>query len=259
MSPKEAGPRAIEAINRALELNSDEEGVQFASGLVSLRVQWDWAASEAAFRRALGLNASLAEAHVYYSILLQALKRPEEARAHIVRAIELDPHNSLFRARYCQNLVFEGRYNDAIAQCRKALETASNSMPAHTGIRMAFDKKGMYPQALEHWKAIYATRSQREVVEALERGYAEAGYARAMALAAEKLEELSSTAYVQHVNIAQLYASAGKTDKALSWLEKAYDVRDNNMPLINVSPTFASLRSEPRFQELLRRMNLPPP
>jgi tetratricopeptide (TPR) repeat protein len=188
---------------------------------------------------------------------LQALKRPGEARAHIERAIELDPHNSLFQARYCQNLLFEGRYDDAIAQCRKALETAPYSMPAHTGLRIAFDKKGMYPQALEHWKAIYATRRQREVVEALDRGYAEAGYARAMALAAEKLAALSSTVHVQHVNIAELYAKAGKTDEALAWLEKAYDVRDNSMPLINVSPTFASVRSEPRFKELLRRMNLP--
>jgi hypothetical protein len=84
-----------------------------------------------------------------------------------------------------------------------------------------------------------------------------AGYARAMTLAAEKLAARSRTAYVQLSIIAELYANAGKTDEALAWLEKAYDARDPVMPMINVVPTFTSLRSEPRFHELLRRMNLP--
>ncbi len=238
-------------------MNSDEVGVQFASALVSMKVQWDWAASEAAFRRALDMNASHAEAHVDYAHLLQGLRRPGEAMEHIERAIELDPHNSLSRARYCQNLNFVGRYDDGIAQCRKALETSPNNMAAHSGLHRAFYKKGMYPEALEHWKAKYAIRGQREVVEALDRGYAEAGYARAMALAAEKLAALSRTTYVHSNEIALLYANAGKTDEALAWLEKGYDPRDPNMPLINVVSNFASLRSEPRFRELLRRMNLP--
>src|SRR5262245_18634286 len=138
VSPKEAGPRAIEAITRALELDSTEEGVQLASARVSGWVQWDWAASEAAFRRALDLNASLAEAHSRYAHLLQRLRRPGEAMAHIERAIELDPHNSQLQASYCQNLTFIGRYDDAIAQCRKALETAPKIMTEHTGLHGAF-------------------------------------------------------------------------------------------------------------------------
>jgi eukaryotic-like serine/threonine-protein kinase len=257
VSPKEAGPRATEAVTRALELDSTEEGVQLASGQVSGWVQWDWAASEAAFRRALDLNASLAEAHSRYAHLLQRLKRPGEAMAHIERAIELDPHNSQLQASYCQNLIFVGRYDDAIAQCRKALETAPKSMTAHTGLHAAYYHKGMYPQALEHWKAFFDSSGQREAVEALDRGYAEAGYARAMALAAEKLVARSRTAYVAPFNIAALYANAGKTDEALAWLEKAYDAHDSNMPAIHMVPTFINLRSEPRFRELLRRMNLP--
>jgi len=257
VSPKEAGPRATQAITRALELDSTEEGVQLASGQVSGWVQWDWAASEAAFRRALDLNASLAEAHSRYAHLLQRLRRPGEAMAHIERAIELDPHNSQLQASYCQNLAFIGRYDDAIAQCRKALETAPNSLTAHTGLHATYHKKGMYPQAFEHWKAKFSIMGHREVVEALDRGYAKGGYARAMVLAAEKLAALSRTTYVAPYNIAALYANAGKTDKALDWLEKAYDARDPSTPAIYVVPTFINLHSEPRFQELLRRMNLP--
>jgi len=257
VSPKEAGLRATQAITRALELDSAEAGVQYASGRVSGWVRWDWAASEAAFRRALEINASFADAHSSYAHLLQRLRRPGEAMAHIERAIELDPHNSQLQASYCQNLIFIGRYDDAIAQCRKALETAPNSLTAHTGLQGAYHKKGMYPQAFEHWKAKYSILGHREVVEALDRGYAKGGYARAMVLAAEKLEALSRTTYVAPFNIAALYANAGKTDKALDWLEKAYDDRDPTTPAIYVVPTFINLHSEPRFRELLRRMNLP--
>src|SRR5262245_43294366 len=185
VAPKEAASHATEAITKALDLNSDEEGVQFASALVNHRVQWDWAASEAAFRHALDMNANFAEAHAFYALLLQVLRRPEEAIAHIERAIELDPHNSLFQSIYCHNLLFVGRYDDGIARCRKALETSPKSLMAHTGLRAAFYKKGMYPEALEHWKALRDIKGEREVVEALDRGYAEAGYARAMTLAAE--------------------------------------------------------------------------
>jgi eukaryotic-like serine/threonine-protein kinase len=257
VSPKEAGPRATETITRALELDSAEAGVQFASGRVSGWVQWDWAASEAAFRRALDLNASLAEAHSYYAQLLQWLRRPGEAMEHIERAIELDPHNSQLQASYCQNLIFIGRYDDAIAQCRKALETAPKSLTAHTGLHAAYHYKGMYPRALEHWKAFFDFSGQREVVEALDQGYAEAGYARAMVLAAEKLVARSHTTYVAPFDIAALYANARKTDEALAWLEKAYDAHDPRTPAMYVVPTFTNLHSEPRFRELLRRMNLP--
>src|SRR5262245_38536830 len=257
VSPKVAGLRATQAITRALELDSTEAGVQYALGRVSGFVQWDWAASEAAFRRALEINASFADAHASYAHLLQRLRRPGEAMVHIERAIELDPHNSQLQASYCQNLIFIGRYDDAIAQCRKALETAPHSMTAHTGLHGAYHKKGMYPQSFEHWKAKYSILRQREVVEALDRGYAKGGYARALVFAAEKLAALSRTTYVSPFNIASLYADAGKTDKALDWLEKAYDDRDPSTPAIYVVPTFINLHSEPRFQELLRRMNLP--
>src|SRR5262245_56577268 len=97
----------------------------------------------------------------------------------------------------------------------------------------------------------------REVVEALDQSYAKGDYGIAMVLATEKSAALSRTTYVSPYNIPALYANAAKTDKALDWLEKAYDDRDPNTPAIYVVPTFINLHSEPRFHELLRRMNLP--
>ncbi len=256
VSPKEAGIRATEAINRSLELDSTDARVQAASGYVNTWVHSDWAAAETAFRRALDINPSHAGAHLDYARLLQILRRPGEAMAHIEQAIELDPHRPGIHSVYGYILFYEGRYDDAIAQCLKSLETTPNDFLAHAGLSEAYYQIGKYPAALEHWKALYAVIGRREVVEALDRGYAEAGYARAMVLAAEKLAALPRIAPF-NINIAFHYAHAGKTDEALAWLEKTYDAREPDIHILHLTPAFASLRSEPRFRELLRRMNIP--
>jgi TolB-like protein/Tfp pilus assembly protein PilF len=258
MSAKEAGPRAAAALTKALELDSTDEEVQFASAMVSSWVQWDWAGSEAGFQRVLETNASHAGAHAAYGRgVLTLLGRQQEAMAHTERAIELDPHNPLFQGIYCQDLIFAGRYDDAIGQCRKVLETAPNSLVAHTGLHAAFHEKGMDKEALEHWKSKLAIQGQGEAVEALHRGYTEGSYQRALALAAETLATGSRTAHVSPFEIASLYADAGNKDQTFDWLEKAVEARAANTPWIHVIPHFAFLRNEPRFRDLLRRMNIP--
>ena len=115
----------------------------------------------------------------------------------------------------------------------------------------------MYEEELTEAKKFFALRGNREVAEALERGYAQSGYAGAMRLAAETLAARSKRAYVQPTAIAGLYVSAGEKDRALDWLEKAYQERAPQMVYLNVEPTWDSLRDDPRFQSLLRRMNFP--
>jgi serine/threonine-protein kinase len=255
--PKEAGPRATAAIARALELDSASEEVQYALGVVKAWVEWEWEEADAAFRRALDVNPNYAEAHSTYSHLLQIVRRPEQAMAEIERAIELDPHNPMFQAFYCIDLNCVGRYDDAIAQCRDALRTAPNNIVAHTGLLSAFHQKAMYEQALEHAKARLAVYGGPEVRAALDRGYAKAGYRGAMALVAETLVAQSRQAYVSPIDIAEYYAYAGNKDQTLDWLEKALEAREPNTPYIHIVPLFAGLRGEPRFRDLLRRMNLP--
>ncbi len=113
----------------------------------------------------------------------------------------------------------------------------------------------MYEEALAAAKARFA--DDREAQEALARGYAAGGYPEAMRLAAETLAARSRTTYVQPTLIATLYAHAGNSDRALEWLEKAHEERDPVLPGLSVAPEWDSLRDDPRFQDLLRRMNLP--
>ena len=114
----------------------------------------------------------------------------------------------------------------------------------------------MYEEALAEAKKYFEVLGDREAAEALERGYAEAGYPGAMSLAAEKLTERSKQTYVQPTQIARLYDHAGENDRALDWLEKAYEEHESALVDLNVWPQ-GTLRDDPRFQALLRRMNFP--
>ena len=115
----------------------------------------------------------------------------------------------------------------------------------------------MYEEALAIWKRSYEARDDQEAEEALVRGYEEGGYSGALNSAAELLIERSRTTFVTPWQIGTLYTRAGKKDKALEWLEKAFEARDGNLIYLSVDPIFDYLRSDPRFQNLLRKMNLP--
>ena len=253
--PREAMSGGKAAALRALELDSTLAEAQFVLAAVRTWGDWDWKGAETAFRRATALKPNYGQARAYYSDFLTLMRRPEEATVHIERALELDPLNSLFQGLYGLHLMRERRYDDAIVQYRSALRTAPNFRTALGGLWHAFHAKRMYQEALAAAKARFAGDPEAE--EALARGYAAGGYPEAMRLAAETLAARSRTTYVQPTVIASLYAYAGDSDRALEWLGKAHDERDPVLVGLSVGPRWDSLRDDPRFQELLRRLNLP--
>jgi tetratricopeptide (TPR) repeat protein len=117
----------------------------------------------------------------------------------------------------------------------------------------------MFEEALEIWQTSYTAKGDLEAVEALALGNSESGYSGALSHVAEMLimRSRNTSEYVTPWQIGTLYTRAGKIDEALEWLEKACDEKDSNMPYINVDPIFDILRDEPRFQDLLRRLNFP--
>jgi tetratricopeptide (TPR) repeat protein len=185
------------------------------------------------------------------------MKRQDEAMAQMKRVLELDPLNPMCRVQYAVLLTSMGRYDGAIEVYRSVLRTVPNHPSALSGLQTLFYAKGMYEEALEFGKANLAALQLPEAAEAMERGYEEAGYLGAFSRAAETLATMSRKAYVAPPFVAYGYALSGRKQKALDWLERGCEERHPLMPGINVSLAYATLHDEPRFQDLLRRMNLP--
>jgi TolB-like protein/Tfp pilus assembly protein PilF/predicted Ser/Thr protein kinase len=258
LPPHEAAPKAKAAAEKALELDNTLAEVHYVLAAVKTWLEWDWEEAEIAFRRAIELNPNYPDVRAYYSHFLFIMHRPEEAMVQIERALELDPFNPLFQSLYGADLMIMRRYDEAIEQLRKALKTVPNHGVALDTLGLVFHQKRMYEKSLEQRKAYYASMGFEEGVKALTRGYEEAGYAGAMNSAAEVWEELSQATYVLPWLIAELYVYAGNKNEALDWLEKGIEAGDPNMPYIGVLPHILDLLgNEPRYQDLLRKMNLP--
>jgi tetratricopeptide (TPR) repeat protein len=212
--------------------------------------------AEREYKRSFELNPNDAGARATYSFYLINMKRPEEGMAEIQRALELDPLNTWLQAVYGDDLVFAGRDDEALVQYQKALRTSSGLTWAHLGLSGILFRKAKYEESWAETKAYYA--GDREMEDALTQGYAQSGYRGAMRRAADILAARARKTYVSPTDVAALYVMAGENAQALGWLEKGVEVRDGNMAYVDGWAIFDSLRSDPRFQALLRRMNFPP-
>jgi tetratricopeptide (TPR) repeat protein len=154
-------------------------------------------------------------------------------------------------------LLFTRRYDDAIAQCREALKTDPNSPIAHGVIQQALYQKRLYNEALAWERSRQKALGRSDVVAALDSGFAEGGFAGAMRRAAETEASRAKKSGTASVLVATLYLRGGDRERALEWLERSYAARDNAMPYLSIAPVYDGLRGDPRFQSLLRRMNLP--
>jgi serine/threonine-protein kinase len=252
---RDAAPKMRTAALKAIELDPTAPEGHFALASLATWLEWDWDSGEREFLRAIELDPNFSDARVFYGLLLTALGRFDEARAQMERALESDPLNVMFQAYLGVALFRERRYDDAIAQCHRALSLDPSFGDAHGILAAALHKKGLFEEALEERKKQIAAGGDQEYLNALEQGEAQAGYTGAMVAAAEALVARSNPAY--SISIARSYLDAGERERALEWLEKAYQARIQNMIYLRVNPIWDPLREEPGFQELQRLMNFP--
>ncbi len=263
--PGVSGPKAKAAAERAIALDESSDVAHEALAVISTWTDWGWDAAEREWRRTLELNPNNATAHAYYAHFLAIMGRTAEAVEHAERSIALDPYNSLFKALYGVVLVFDRRYDDAIATARAALELQPGNWVASGALQSAFIEKGMEEEALEPLKERVARDPER--LTAFERGLTEGGYKGAQLANGDVLAERYEMAkgvpdagtkrVFLPYGIACCYLDAGDYERAIDWLEEAYEVRDPNLPYIG-DPGWDPLRSDPRFQALVKRMGLPP-
>ncbi len=255
---EEAKPHLQRAMAQAERLGEDLPEVQFWKGTLNTWWNWEWQKAAEGFTKSLALNPNYAESYAYYSHHLLILHRsPEEALGHIRKALDLDPFNPLFQALYGMALNNSGYHEEAIRLLSETLRRSPTDPVALSTLRTSYHLSGQYAEAIEIWKRFYRARNDSIAVSTLERTYAEGGYQLALERLAEMLIDRSQVRYVTPWQIATLYTRAGRTAKALEWLEKAYESHDANMPYISIDPIFEDLRDEPRFQALLKRMKLP--
>ncbi len=254
-APREAGPKAKAAVLKALELDSTLADGHALLAWVNFLYEWDWAGAEAEWKRAIELNPNYGDS--VYAHFLWVMKRPEEAMAQMERALQLDPLNEWVHIHHAFLLESAGRDDEAIVQMRKLLRTSPQNPMAHWLLSVALWRKAKYEESLAEMKAAYSSMGDREVEEALTQGYVQSGYRGAMKRAADLLAARARKTYVSSFDTAVLYAIAGENDQAFEWLEKSLEGRDPNMPYVGAYVELAPLRSNPRFHELLRKMNLP--
>ena len=248
-------PKAKAAAARALEL--DDSLVEAHATMLRIKAQyeWDWAGAEQQYRRAIELNPGYAMTHIYYLSYLVSAGRADEAVFSVRRAQELDPLSLVANAVVARALFFAGRYDEAIAQSQKTLEMDENVMLARLMLGRSYARQGMFDAAIaELEKARRLPGTNSESTSLLAHTLAVTGRTTEARKLLDEMKQLSTSRYVQPYDIAIVYAGLDDKEAAFEWLEKAYQDRNHQVPLINAVPEFANLRSDPRFASLSQRI-----
>jgi len=253
-SRRDVIPLAKEAAMKALEIDNTLGEAHAELAFARLVIDWDWSESEKGFKSGLELNPNYARGHNLYAWLLTDLGRFDEAIEESKRSHELDPLSVRIWVDYGRRYYFARDYDNAIEEYRKVLEVFPNSGRARSELALALSQKGMHNEAIEEYLKtdFEAQRSWRF------------GYIYGVAGKREKSLEIlnyylerSKKEFVMTANIAFIYIGLGEKDKAFEWLEKTYMQREAWLTELKVEPMYDNLRSDPRFQDLVERVNFP--
>jgi len=260
VSSKEAYPKAREAAQKALVID-DALGEAHAS-LAEIKTNYDWdrLAGEREFQRAIELNPSYPIAHLWYANALWRVGRFDQAIAEDRRALELDPLSAVANWMLGQTFYFARRYDEAREQLRKTLEMEPAFLGAQLFLGLTYIQESKYEEGiaeLEKARADYPGNGSA-ILSYLAYGYAVSGRRADAQKVLDELTKLSKQKYVEAESRATIYAGLGEKDKTFEWLNKGYEDREFFMSFVRVDPIFDPLRSDPRFADLLRRMNLQP-
>jgi tetratricopeptide (TPR) repeat protein len=255
---KDVATKAKVAALKALELDDTLAEAQTSLATVRFNYDWDWAGAAGGFRRSIELNPSYATAYQRYSLYLMAMGRTEESLAQMSRARELDPLSISMNFSLGWRLYMARQYDKAIEQLHNTLDMDPNFALPRMVLGQAYEQKGAYQQAIaELQKAASISHDSPQMLGALGYAYSVAGQKSEAEKVLGQLMDQSKKQYVSPFYVAIVYAGLRENERALDWLEKAYQDRSNGVVFIKVDPQLDGLRTIPRFQALLRRLALP--
>jgi tetratricopeptide (TPR) repeat protein len=250
---------ARQAAQRALELDPNLTAAAVTLGQVEAEHDWDWAEAEDRLVQAAAASPSTARVHESLADLLVNLGRDDEAVAHALRALELDPVSAPQLSNLCRVLYFAGRFEDGAARCRQAIELDHDYAVAHGYLCLCFEQLGRYDEAL-----LAAAEANRIFAVPLAES-PEVGHLHAVAGRPSEADAVlsrlrgQSPAHVPNMACALVEVGLGRTSDALDSLERAVAQREPWVVRLAVDPRLAPLRSDDRFRGLLRRVGLPEP
>jgi serine/threonine protein kinase/Tfp pilus assembly protein PilF len=254
----DAFPKGKQAALKALEMDDTLAEAHSSLAWIKSTYDWDWPGGDKEFQRAIELNPAYVTAHRRRGLVLEVTGRFEEAIAENRRAVELDPLSLINNWALGDTLYHARQYDQAIEQERKTLEMDPNFVPAHEALGMAYLQKSMYSEGqAEFEKALAVAPGNAYSLSELGYAYSVAGKRADAQKVLGQLNELSKQKFVPALGPALIYVGLGEKDKALEFLGKAVEDRSVG-PIFQIPPFRDSLHSDPRFQNLLRRMNLQP-
>jgi len=256
MSSREALPKAKAAALQALGFDSALGEAHNSLAFCLDGFDWDLDAAGQEFRRAIELNAGYATAHHWYAWHLSLLARYDEAIAEMKKAESLDPLSLIISSDLAELLLIAHSYDESIRQSRKTIEMDPDFALAHNQLGQAFLQQHLNEHAVaELQTAVRLSSASPTCITNLARAYAASGRRREALELLDNLKGRANPSYSYAAEIAMIYAAFGETAQAMTWLKKGFDERFN--PGVLLRPGFDPLRSDPRFQELVRRVGLP--
>jgi TolB-like protein/DNA-binding winged helix-turn-helix (wHTH) protein/Flp pilus assembly protein TadD len=254
LAPKEAYPRAKAAAAKALQLDDTLGEAHISLAFCLDGFDWNWESAGREFRRGIELNPGYATGHHWYAWHLAALGRNDDAIFEMQKAGDLDPLSLIISAELAEEFLIAHRYDEAIKQCRKTMALDPFFAVAHFELGQVLVQKRMYDEAIaELQKAVELSAGSTTFRSNLAYAYAQSGKKEE---ASKILNELKGTSHAvpNAPEIALVYVGLDEKDQAMAWLEKAYADRFN--PSVLRRPAFDGMRSDRRFQDLLRRIGL---
>jgi len=255
--PREVLKHAKVAVLKALELDNMLAEAYVSLAAIKSGIDYDWEGAERDYLRSIELNPGYATAHYWYSYHLSCLGKHDQALAETKQALDLDPLSYSINDNVGLLLYWSKKFDQAIKQYQITLDLYPNSPSSYYYLGLVYVQKGRYEEAISEMQKAIALEGDSPLIKArLGYAYAASGRAEKAVEILDELKDPSKYKYVSAGLIADIYIALGQKDHAFQWLEKAYEERDIHIEYIKVDPIFDSIRSDPRYAALLKKMNL---
>jgi serine/threonine protein kinase len=257
MAPGEVWPRSQTAAMVAVGIDNSLPEAHTSLALVKAYYNWDWAGAEEEFQRAINLNLNSAAAHHWYGAYLAKLGREDDARRQLEKAHDLDPLSLLINTSLGWEYYASRQTDRAIEQFKKTLEIDQNYSPARRLLETCYEQKGMFKEAVAEWQKTFTLANTPDLAVAIGQDFDKEGYKAVLKDWLDGLQEESRQKYVSPYEMAQVDARLNDRDAVFTFLEKAFQERDSRIVAVKVDPVFEGFHSDPRFQDLVKRIGFP--